>query len=122
MAITYEWKIMSLSVKDEGPEYPNAVVVVKWRKTGTDENGKQAHFDGSTPFSAVGVLPENYIPFSQLTEEVVLGWVRNKIEARVTAGDITFCEDDMINEYIQVQIDLLKDPVRPEPLPWQQPT
>jgi hypothetical protein len=122
MAIIYEWKIVSLSVKDEGPEHPNAVVVVKWRKTGTDESGNQAHFDGSTPFSAVGVPPENYIPFNQLTEEVVLGWVRNKIEARVTTGDYTFCEDDTINEYIQVQINLLKDPVRPEPLPWQPPT
>ena len=118
MSIVYSWQILSLNVRDEGPNHPDAVVVVKWRKTGTDESGIQVHFNGSTPFSAVDTSPEDYIPFSQLTEEVVLGWVRGKIEARVTTGDYTFCEDDTINQYIEKQINLLKDPVRPEPLPW----
>jgi len=118
MSITYNWNILSLSVRDEGPEHPNAVVIVKWRKTGTDVDGNQANFDGSTPFSAVNIPFEDYIPFNQLTEDIVIGWVRNKIEAKVTTGDYTFCEDDRINQYIEKQISLLKDPIRTEPLPW----
>lgn len=118
MSITYNWNILSLSVRDEGPEHPNAVVIVKWRKTGTDVDGNQANFDGSTPFSAVNIPFEDYIPFNQLTEDIVIGWIRNKIEAKVTTGNYTFCEDDRINQYIEKQISLLKDPIRTEPLPW----
>lgn len=116
--ITYSWQILSLNVRDESADHPNAVVTVKWRKTGIDESGIQASFDGSTPFSAADVPPENYIPFDQLTEEVVLGWVKEKIEARITTGDYTFCEDDRINQNIEKQIILIKTPVRPERLPW----
>lgn len=118
MSITYTWKVLSLSVRDESLDHPNAVVVVKWRKTGTDQDGNTSYFEGSTPFSAIDVPPENYIPFNQLTEEVVLGWVKSKIEARITTGDYTFCEDDRINQYIEKQISLLKAPIKPEPLPW----
>jgi len=97
-----------------GTASPNATLAV----TGTDVDGNQANFDGSTPFSAVNIPFEDYIPFNQLTEDIVIGWVRNKIEAKVTTGNYTFCEDDRINQYIEKQISLLKDPIRTEPLPW----
>lgn len=118
MVITYSWDILTLSVRDEDTDHLNAVVNVKWRKIGTDESGNQAYFEGSTSFSAANVPPEDYIPFNQLTKEVVLSWVKEKIEARITTGEYTFCEDDTINQNIEKQINSIRNPIRPVPLPW----
>lgn len=118
MTVNYTWKVLTLEVKNESPDHPNAVVIVKWKKTGTDEEGNEACFEGSTPFSAINVSQENYIPFNQLTEETVIGWVKSKVETRIVTGDYTYCEDDTINQYIERQINLARNPVRKEPLPW----
>jgi hypothetical protein len=118
MPVTYEWKILSLEVRDESPDHPNSVVIVKWKKTGRDDDGNEASFQGSTPFSAASIPAENFIPYNQLTEEIVIGWVREKLENVITTGDYSFCENDRVNERIEKQITALKAPVKSESLPW----
>lgn len=115
MSITYSWKITGLKTKNE-PPHENAVVQTYWTKTGTDENGNTGTFSGATPFSAANVPPEQFVPFEQLTEEIVLEWVRNAVIADY---------EQHVNNKIQEQIDEKINVTQDKPLPWQptpQPT
>lgn len=107
MAITYTWAITGLKVTQVG-EHPNYVVQTYWKKTGTDENGNEGVFSGATPFQPD---PEqaDFIPFDQLTEEEVIGWVQG-----VVVGDY----EEHVNEQIAKQIADKIDPVVEKPLPW----
>jgi hypothetical protein len=109
MAITYTWKVTSAKTKPEGSNQ-NAVVQTYWTKTGTDENGNTGTFSGATPFTTVG-MPEGYtfIPFDQLTEEMVLEWIK----AVVVGG-----YEEHVNAQIQKQIDDKLTPVTEATLPW----
>jgi hypothetical protein len=76
MEITYTWKITSLKVKNE-EVHSNAVVQVLWEKTGTDANGNIGTFMGSTPFTSNDVPVGDFIPVEQLSEEIVLNWIKS---------------------------------------------
>ena len=51
---------------------------------------------------------ESYIPYDQLTESVVVGWVQ------------TALGKDVVEASLQSQIDALKNPVQESGLPWAQ--
>ena len=109
MAITYTWKVTSVKTKTEGSNQ-NAVVQTYWTKTGTDENGNSGTFSGATPLSTTNI-PEgsSFIPFEQLTEEIVIGWIKS-----IVVGDY----EKHVNEKIQKQIDEKVNPVSESNLPW----
>lgn len=106
MAITYTWEVKALKTKTEGI-YENAVVQTYWKKIGTDEHGHTAEFEGATPFSAANVAPGSFIPFEDLTEEIVLGWIQS-----VVSGDY----EQHVNAKIQKKID--EQHVSQPGLPW----
>jgi hypothetical protein len=106
MAITYTWQITSLRTKTEGDNL-NAVVQTYWKKIGTDENGNSGTFEGATPFSAANVPVGEFIPFEELTEEMVLNWIKS-----VVVGDY----ERHVNARIQDKIDSATI-AQPE-LPW----
>lgn len=109
MAVTYTWKVTGVKVKDEGANQ-SAVVQTYWTKTGTDEAGHSGTFSGATPFTTQNMPAGSaFIPFDQLTEEVVLSWIQ-----AVATGSY--------GEHIDGQIEKqISDKIRPvtEPsLPW----
>lgn len=106
MAITYTWEVTSLKTRNEGDK-ENAVVNAYWTKTGTDEHGHTGTFTGATPFTSASVSAESFIPFSELTEEIVLSWIKT-----VVVGDY----EQHVNNKIQAQIDA-QHTTQPE-LPW----
>ncbi len=106
MAITYTWEVTSLKTKTEGDNV-NAVIQTYWKKIGTDDHGHTGVFEGATPFSAANVAPEDFIPFDQLTEEIVLGWIQ-----AVVVGDY----EQHVNERIQAKID--EQHISQPGLPW----
>lgn len=108
MAITYTWKVTSLKVKDEG-DNTSAVVQTYWTKTGTDENGNTGVFAGATPFTSVNVPAGQFVPFDQLTEETVLGWIQS-----VVVGQY----EEHVNGVIAKQIDQKVNVVKEVDLPW----
>jgi len=85
MALTLEYSVTSLKVKDEvnaeGVTLPNAVVQTYWKVTGTDENGNTGEWSGATPFSAANVPSAKFTSFESLTEETVIGWIEAVVEA-----------------------------------------
>lgn len=109
MSITYTWKVTGIKVKDEGPN-ANAVVQTYWTKTGEDEDGIQGTFNGATPFTST-TMPEGstFVPFAELTEETVLGWIQDVVVDNY---------ETHVNEQIQKQIDAIKNPVTETTLPW----
>lgn len=108
MTIEYTWAVSSVKTKTvNGVE--NAIVQTYWTKTGTDENGNTGTFSGATPFRADQVDPNNFTPFSELTESQILTWIK-----AVVVNDY----EKHVNDQILRQIEA-SDPVD-TPLPWVQ--
>jgi hypothetical protein len=110
MTMTYTWKINSIKVRNEGSNI-DAVVQTYWEKTGTDENGNVGKFIGATPFTSVNVPPGEFVPYEQLTQEIVLGWIQSIVIADY---------ETHVNNQIQKQIDEKVNPiVEKAKLPWE---
>jgi hypothetical protein len=85
---------------------PNYVVNVMWKVTGVDGQ-HTAEIDGNTLFDS-SQQPEAFIPYDQLTQAQVIGWIPASVIENMQA-----C--------VQGQIDsMITPPVSPEntPLPW----
>lgn len=92
MALTYTWKVTTLKKMDT-PQQSDVVVQAYWTKTGTDiQDGLFASFNGVTSFTLNSNEP--FIPFEELTEAIVLGWIQAA----------TINEEDAMNSIIQQQI------------------
>ena len=115
MALTYVYAVTSLKKTTDG-SIDNAVVQSTWTCTGTDEDGDSGVFNGATPFPLSSVDPDNFIPYEELTEADIIGWIQ-----AVVVGPYK----DHIDGQINKQIALIKDPVVEVPsneLPWSPPT
>ena len=106
MAVTYTWAVTSVKTKTEGSN-ENAVVQTYWTKTGADEDGNEGSFSGATPFSSENT--ENFVPFAELTEEIVLSWIQ---------AIVVDSYEDHVNGQIQKQIDEKIAPVTETAMPW----
>jgi hypothetical protein len=111
MAITYTWKIKSLK-KTNGTGLNDVIVGTQWELKGTDEDGDSGVFNGATPFEMSKVDPENFVSYENLTEEMVLDWIK-----AVVVGHYW----DHVEMQILRQIAVLKNPeveVNSAGLPW----
>jgi hypothetical protein len=114
MALTYTWAVTSLKKTTDG-SVDNFVVQSTWTCTGTDEDGDSGVFNGATPFPLDSLDPATFIPYEDLTEADVIGWIQ-----AVVVGSYKEHVDAQINK----QIALIKDPVVDVPngeLPWDAP-
>ena len=85
---------------------PNYVVNVLWTVTGVD-GGNTASIEGNTQFDS-SQQSGPFIPYDQLTEAIVIGWIPPEQIASAQAN-------------VQGQIDsMINPPVTPQntPLPW----
>ena len=71
---TYNWVIDTLYTKNEG-ELQDCVVIACYTVSGTDGEFSSSLSD-TTKFSVTG---GSFIPYGELTEEVVLGWIKDKL-------------------------------------------
>jgi len=112
--LTYTWAITSLKKTSDGA-IEDAIVQTHWTCTGTDEDGDSGTFNGATPFPLSEVNPDNFIPYAELTEADVIGWVQ-----AVVVG----AYKDHVDGQITKQIALKKQPVdevQSTELPWAPP-
>lgn len=106
MAIKYEWEIRNLRT---GTIDKNEKVVTKviWRKTGTNEKGFSSYIENTTE---IKYDPKaGFDPYSYLTEDKVLEWVK---------AAITPEEEEKDNEQIEKQIKNKMIETVDTPLPW----
>jgi hypothetical protein len=104
--MTYTWKITEAKTVDT-ENVTDAVVQIYWQKIGTDENDNQGIFPGATSFPQSSINPENFIPYGELTEEIILGWIQG-----VVVGEY----EEHVNSTIQKQID--DKNIKTPDLPW----
>jgi hypothetical protein len=112
MAVTYTWKIVSLK-KTNGASLSDVIVSTSWQCEGTDENGNTGIFNGATPFELASVDSENFVSYENLTEEIVVGWIKSVVVDTYL---------NHVQEQILRQIDMKKNPVvEVSNLPWNPP-
>jgi hypothetical protein len=78
MGLTYEWKLIGLK-KQNSDNVDEAIVGTNWKLTATDEDGNVGTFTGATPFNINTVNTASFIPYNELTEDIVLGWIKNHV-------------------------------------------
>jgi len=106
--INYTWKIKNLWTKtiDGQQDY---VVIAAYDVTGVDGTFSSS-LSNTAQFSTASV--SEFVPYADLTEEIVLGWIQSELGENGVLS-ITAC--------IEGQIESQKNPpVSPEitPLPW----
>lgn len=104
---TYTWTINSMyTMQQPDPDY---VVNVLWTLTGTDGT-HTASIDGNCRFDSD--QESEFVPYDQLTEEIVIGWVQNALGENGVAN---------MKANVDGQIgSIVNPPVAPQvtPLPW----
>ena len=104
----YTWKVTGLKSQTVSG-IDGVIFQTYWTKTGKDENGNEGVFSGATPFKEVDVETNGFIPFDQLTEEDVLGWIK-----AVVVGEY----ENHVNQQIQKQIDQKTMNITEAKMPW----
>ena len=96
---TFNWKISQMNrLTSDG-----FVVTVHYRVDATDDTY------GASTYGTVGYTQETgetYIPYADLTEATVVGWVQTSLGK------------DTVEASLQSQIDLQKNPVQAAGVPW----
>jgi hypothetical protein len=100
MATTVSWKIANLERETE-----DGFVFTAHYTVNADDGTYTSGAYGSIGFER----PDNLIPFSQLTENVVVGWVKEVLTEEKVAG---------IEAALQSQIDEQKHPTKAAGVPW----
>lgn len=107
----YTWEITGLKRKDSS-DLKNIIVQTYWKKIGTDDDGITGEFNGATPFDTSEVDPTNFTSYENLTEEMVLEWIKS-----VVVGSY----EDHVNGQIKKQIEEKRNPVEEikTEFPWK---
>ena len=96
---TFNWQIVQM----ERLTSDGFVVTVHYNVSATDDT-YQASTYGTTSYTQTP--GETYIPYEDLTQAVVVGWVQEALGK------------DTVEASLQSQIDALKNPVQESGLPW----
>ena len=104
MAITKKWEINTLN-RELADGYVKEVI---YRVKGMDGEEEKARATGGVTLEK----PETLIPYKDLTEETVIGWVKAKLEAG-ESGSVA-----KIEAAIDENIGLQKTPVHGTGTPW----
>lgn len=111
MSNVYAWSITAMDCIPDVDGKTDYVVVAHWTCTGTD-----GAFSGSVYNTATFVVDpqkSDYVPYADLTEEMVVGWVQE------TLGTDTV---EAVYRSIDTQIEgQVNPPIVTPPLPWQTP-
>ena len=101
MAITKKWEINTLE-RELADGYVKKVI---YRVKGIDGSEEKARVTGSVELAK----PETLIPYKDLTEDTVLGWVKTKLGTDTVAA---------IEKSLEDEIALINTPVIGTGKPW----
>ena len=103
--ITYTWRINKMYIKPSLNGLTNVIHTVDWDYIGTDENNNKSSV--RVPMILPEPLEANFIPYNDITEEMVISWLES-------ISNIEDLQQDIINK-----IELIKNPPIIElPFPW----
>jgi len=114
MAINYTWQVTQMWVLDTNPQTPEFVVQASYSVIGEETSGGNVYTSEiqNTAFFEMNPEQTDFIPYADLTNEIVIGWVQAQLGENGVAN-----YQDSIAGQINSQIN---PPVTPqqEPLPW----
>lgn len=101
--INFNWVTNPLDCVIDEDGLTNVVQTVHWRLIGTDENGVSSDVYGAQSFPKPKA--EGYIPFEELTQEIIIGWLGSVLDVPTLKKQI---EDAiyLINNPVMVQLSL----------------
>jgi len=106
----YSWKVTNMTSATIASE-PDVIIRVEWELTGT-EGEYFGVFMGVTPLTVTDIDPATFVPYDQLTQDIVLSWIEP-----IVINNEEFWRH--INEKLALQIEAKKNNVNPNiPLPW----
>jgi hypothetical protein len=85
------------------------VITAHWQAT-LERDGKQARVYGSVGLPAKDPSDPSFIPFDELTEDVVIAWVKEQLGEEQVSG---------IEASLASQLEALINPVTVTGLPWE---
>ncbi len=102
------WTIATLERDLQPADMDGAVVVAHWRANASETVGEET-FSASS-YGTVGFTPDptapGYVPYADLTEEMVLGWVWETVDQEATEAALA------------AKIEAEKNPVTADGVPW----
>ena len=102
------WTIATLERDLQPADMDGAVVVAHWRASASETVGEET-FSASS-YGTVGFTPDptapGYVPYADLTEEMVLGWVWETVDQEATEAALA------------AKIEAEKNPVTANGVPW----
>lgn len=110
MSITYNWEVTSMSVVDASPTETDYVVTANYSVIGVD--GTYTSQINDTAFFSVESKETNYIPYADLTNDIVILWIQEQLGV---SGVQNY--EESIAGQIEMQINPPVTP-QPAPLPW----
>jgi hypothetical protein len=109
MTIEKTWRIEQLTTKPTIDGNQDVVVMASWRIIGLDGTHTASVY-GSSAFTSPTPGSTEYIPYSELTEDIIIQWVKASLgEAMVT--DLEASVDSQIADQVTPKQQNL-------PLPW----
>jgi hypothetical protein len=106
MATTYFWTINEMLTYPTYEGYENYINQIKWKYSAINEEGIIVYLFGQTNFNN---LTENYTPYSEITEEEVIGWLNSDPE-------IQYYRDNLDRQMLEKLYPLIQT----LPLPWEE--
>ena len=106
------WTIATLERDIQPTDMDGAVVVAHWRATDSETvgEGDDAVTYSASSYGTVGFTPDptdpDYVPYADLTEEMVLGWVWESVVKEATEAALA------------AKIEADKNPVTANGVPW----
>jgi hypothetical protein len=108
MSNQYSWVISQLDCYPTQDNKTDVVFTVHWRRQATDGSGHNADIYGS---QAVTLDPSaTYIPYAELTEAIVIGWLEDAMGAETLEAQKTALDKQIADQ--------INPPVIRPPLPW----
>ncbi len=107
MNIIYKWNVNPLDCVISEDGMTNVVQTVHWRFNGIDENGVTSGMYGAQSFPTPS--SEGFIPFDQLNDTIVIGWLSSVLDVPAMEKQIADAIY-LINNPVMVQLNL---PVSP---------
>ena len=110
MAITKTWEVNTLE-RELADGYVKKVI---YRVKGIDGSEEKARATGSVDLEK----PKTLIPYKDLTESTVLGWVKAKLNTEVDSDGKAVDRVALIEKSLEDEITLINTPVTAEGTPW----
>jgi hypothetical protein len=111
METTFLWVISQLNCAVESEGLPNVINLIHWRYNATQVDGDITWFADTYGASSVAQPnPQNFIPYEDVTEAEVIGWLEEILPVDDMKASL---EANIYNQQHPTEITL--------PLPWTNP-